>query len=56
MVVEDGCKRLFSGLICEILYAVVQGKCYIYHTEKSVNLKKTCGLGNHVLSALFDQV
>ena len=35
MVVEDGCKRLFSGLICEILYAVGQGKFYIYHRKVS---------------------
>ena len=43
MVVEDGCKRLFSGLI---LYAVGQGKFYIkfYHQKKSVNLKKSMAL------------
>ena len=35
MVVEDGCKRLFSGLICEILYAVGQGKFYICHRKVS---------------------
>ena len=35
MVVEDGCKRLFSGLICEILYAVGQGKFYICHRRVS---------------------
>ena len=44
MVVEDGCKRLFSGLI---LYAVGQGKFYIYHRKVS-KFKKTYGLGNHV--------
>ena len=49
MVVEDGCKRLFSGLI---LYAVGQGKFYIYHKKVS-KFKKMYGLGNHVL---FDQV
>ena len=32
MVVENGCKRLFSGLI---LYAVGQGKFYIYHRKVS---------------------
>lgn len=49
MVVEDGCscKRLFSGLICEILYAVGQGKFYICHRKVS-KFKKTYGLGNHV--------
>ena len=47
MVVEDGCKRLFSGLICEILYAVGQGKFYIYHRRVS-KFKKSYGLGNHV--------
>ena len=52
MVVEDGCKRLFSGLICQILYAVGQGKFYIYHRRVS-KFKKTYGLGNHVLSVLF---
>lgn len=35
MVVEDGCKRLFSRLSCEILYAVGQGKFYIYHRKVS---------------------
>ena len=35
MVVEDGCERLFSGLICEILYAVGQGKFYICHRKVS---------------------
>ena len=52
MVVEDGCKRLFSGLIFEILYAVGQGKFYIYHRKVS-KFRKTYGLGNHVLKCSF---
>ena len=44
MAVEDSCKRLFSGLICEILYAVGQGKFYIYHRKVSKFKKKPMAL------------
>ena len=48
MVVEDSCKRLFSGLI---LYAVGQEKFYIYHKKVS-KYKKSLALAT-IFKVLF---